>query len=72
VLNVELVLGSVGVTDVVGNVGMISSLNPQPIATVVALIVDVPSVEPEFMPEYDATFGDERAEDSADDRIVPE
>jgi hypothetical protein len=28
-------------------------------------------VELEFMPEYEAAFGDERTEDSADDRLVP-
>jgi hypothetical protein len=29
-------------------------------------------VKPEFMPEYEGTFGDERAEDSTDYRLVPE
>jgi hypothetical protein len=70
----EPVSGSVGVGvgDVVADMEMISGVDPQPIATVVALIVDVFSVEPEFMSEYDATFRDERAEDSADDRPVLE
>jgi hypothetical protein len=71
-LNMEPVSGSVGVGDVVADMRMISGVDPQPIATVVALIVDVFSVEPEFMSEYDATFRDERAEDSADDRPVLE
>jgi hypothetical protein len=73
-LNMEPVSGSVGVGvgDVVADMGMILGVDPQPIATVVALIVDVFSVEPEFMSEYDATFRDERAEDSADDRPVLE
>jgi hypothetical protein len=70
-LNVEPISGSVGVGVVVADVGMILCVDPQPIATVVALTVDVPSIEPEFMPEYNATFGDERVEDSADDQPVP-
>jgi hypothetical protein len=51
---------------------VISGVDPQTITTVVALTSDAPSVEPKFMPEYDATFGDERAEESADDRPVLE
>jgi hypothetical protein len=67
----ELVLRSVDVGDVVADVGMISGVDSQPIATVVALTVDVPSVEPESISKYDATFRDERAEGSVDDGPVP-
>jgi hypothetical protein len=67
VLNVDPVLGSVGGSDVVVDVGMILDVDPQPIATGFTLYVDVPFVEPEFMPEYNVTFGDERAADSAND-----
>jgi hypothetical protein len=70
VLNVEPILGSVSVGDVVADVGMISCVNPHPIATVVTLSGDAPSVEPTFMPEYDVVFEDERVEDSTDDRPV--
>jgi hypothetical protein len=99
VLNVEHVSGSVGVSDDIADMGMISSVNPQPIATVVTITGDAPSsddmgmissVDPhpiattititggapfivlEFIAEYDVTFGDERAEDSADDCPVLE
>jgi hypothetical protein len=65
---VELVCGSVGVGDVLPDTGIISCVDPQSIA----LDVDPPFMEPEFMPEYEATFGDERAEDSADNRPVLE
>jgi hypothetical protein len=51
---------------------LISGVDPQTITTVVTLTSDAPSVEPKFMPEYDATFGDERAEESVDDRPVLE
>jgi hypothetical protein len=34
------------------------------------LVMNLPSCE--FMPKYDATFGDERMEDSTDDRLVLE
>jgi hypothetical protein len=71
VLNVEPVSRSVGVGDVVANAGIISGVDPQPIATGFTLDVDPPSVEPDFMPEYDTTSGDEQAEDSADDRPCP-
>jgi hypothetical protein len=47
-------------------------VDPQPTATCFALDVDLPSVKPEFMPEYKAAFGDECTEDSADDQPVPE
>jgi hypothetical protein len=36
------------------------------------LDVDPPSIDPEFMPEYEAAFRGERAEDSDDDRPVLE
>jgi hypothetical protein len=72
VLNVEPTSGSVGIGDAIADVSMISGVDPQPIATAFALNVDVPFIEPEFMPEYDATFGNQRAEDSCDDRPVPE
>jgi hypothetical protein len=62
----------VGVGDVVVNTGLISGVDPQPIATGFALDVDLSFIDVEFMLEYEATFGDERAEDSVDDRSVPE
>jgi hypothetical protein len=71
VLNVEFFSRSAGVGDVVANMGMISGVDPQPIGTTVTLTVDVPSVDPVFMPEYDMTFGDEWAENSVNDRPVP-
>jgi hypothetical protein len=52
--------------------GMISGVDSQPIATTFTLTIYAPSIEPEFMLEYDAVFGDERAEDSTNDRPVPE
>jgi hypothetical protein len=48
----------VGVGDVLPDTGFILDIDPS-------------FVEPEFMPEYEATFEDECAEDSADDRLVP-
>jgi hypothetical protein len=66
VLNVELVSVSVCVGDVVVDVGMISDVDPQPIT----LTVDTSSIELEFMSEYDTTFGDERVDDSTDDRSI--
>jgi hypothetical protein len=65
VLNVELVCGSVDVGDDVADTGFISGVDPQPIGTEFALDVELSFVKPEIMPEYEATFGDERAEDSA-------
>jgi hypothetical protein len=47
-------------------------VDPQPISTGFALDVDLSFIEPEFMSEYVATFGDECVEDSVDDRPVPE
>jgi hypothetical protein len=59
VLNVKPISGSVGVGDTVVDEGMISGADPQPIATGFTLNVDALFVEPEFMLEYDAVFGDE-------------
>jgi hypothetical protein len=70
VLNVEPISASVGVGDVVADVGFISGVDPQPTVIGSALDVDPPFVELEFMLKYEATFGDEQAEDSADDRPV--
>jgi hypothetical protein len=72
VLNVELVRGSVGVGDVVADMGLILGVDPQPIDTGFSLDVDPSFVEQEFMPKYEVAFGDEHMEDSADDRPVPE
>jgi hypothetical protein len=71
VLNVEPVSESVGVGDDVADTGFISGVDFEPIATSFALNVDSPSIDLEFMLDYDATFGDERAEDSVDDGPVP-
>jgi hypothetical protein len=71
-LNVEHVSGSVGVGDAVTDTGFISYVDPQSTATCFTLYVDPPFVELEFMLEYEMAFGNERAEDSADDRPVPE
>jgi hypothetical protein len=67
VLNVEPVCGSVGVGDVVADTGFNLGVDPQLIATGFALDVDPSFIKLEFMLEYETTFGDERAEDSADD-----
>jgi hypothetical protein len=72
VLNVEPFLRSIGVGDAVANVVMISEVDSQPINIVVALTGDASSTMPELKNEYDMTFGDEWAEDSADDRLVLE
>jgi hypothetical protein len=72
VLNVEHISRSVGVGDVVADAGFISGVDPQPTAISFALDVDLPFVELKFMAKYEVVFGDERAEDSADDRLVPE
>jgi hypothetical protein len=71
-LNEEPICGSVGVGDAAADTGFISGVDPQPIATGFALDIDPSFVEPEIMLEYEATFGDERAEDSVDDWPVPE
>jgi hypothetical protein len=57
-LNEELECGSVGVGDVAADTGFISGVDPQPIATGFALYVDTSFIEPEFMSEYEAVFGD--------------
>jgi hypothetical protein len=99
VLNVKPVLESVGVSDDIADMGIISSVDPQPIATAVTITGDAPSsddtgmissvdphpiattititgdapfIVPEFIAEYNASFGDERADDSADDCPVSE
>jgi hypothetical protein len=69
---VELVCGSVDVGDGVADTGFISGVDPQPIGTAFALDVDPSFIELEFMPEYEATFGDERVEDSTDNQPAPE
>jgi hypothetical protein len=72
VLNEEPVCGSVGVGDAIADTGFISIVDHQPIATGFAIDVDPSFIEPEFMSEYKAVFGDKRAEDLADDRPIPE
>jgi hypothetical protein len=72
VLNVEPVCESVDVGDVVADTEFILGVNPQPIATRFALDVDPSFIALEFMPKYETTFGDEHADDSADDRPIPE
>jgi hypothetical protein len=71
-LNVEHVCGSVGVSDIVVDMGFISGVDHLPIATGFTPDVDLSFIESELMPEYEATFRNERAEDSADDRPIPE
>jgi hypothetical protein len=71
VLNVEPLSESIHVGDVVADVRKILGVDPQPIIDV-ALIEDEPSVVTESMAEYDAVFGDERAEGSANDHLVLE
>jgi hypothetical protein len=71
VLNVEPECRSVGVGDAAVDIGFISGVDPQPIATGFALDVDPSFVESEFLLEYEVVFGDEGAEDSIDDRPVP-
>jgi hypothetical protein len=72
VLNEEPVCGSVGVSYAAADTGFILGADPQPIAIGFTLDVDPSFVELEFMPKYEAMFGDERAEDSANDQPVPE
>jgi hypothetical protein len=59
VLNVKLVSASVDVGDIVIDAGFLSGVGPQPIGTGFVLHVDPPSVELEFMPEYEAAFEDD-------------
>jgi hypothetical protein len=67
ILNVEPVSESLRVDDAIADAGFISGMDSQPTAIGFILDVDPPSVEPKFMPEYEAVLGDERAEDSTDD-----
>jgi hypothetical protein len=69
VLNMKPVCRSLGVGDAVVDTGFISGVDHQPIFTGFTLEVEPPFIEPEFMPEYEAAFGDENAEDSAGDRL---
>jgi hypothetical protein len=74
VWNVEPVCRSVSDGDAgdgVADTRFISGVDPQPIATGFIVDIDMSSIDLEFMPEYEAAFGDERVEDSADDRPVP-
>jgi hypothetical protein len=57
--------------NVVDDVGMISGVHPQPI-TIVVPTGHVSFIVLEFIAQDDATFGDEQAEDSAKDYLVPE
>jgi hypothetical protein len=52
---VEPVCGSVG--DGVTDIEFISGVDPQPISIGFALDVDISFAKPEFIPEYEATFG---------------
>jgi hypothetical protein len=70
VLNEEPVCGSVGVGDDAADTRFISGVYPQSIATGFALDVDLSFIKSEFMLEYEAAFGDEHVEDSADDRPI--
>jgi hypothetical protein len=65
---VEYVCGSVSVGDVLPDTDFISCVDPRSIS----LDADPSFVEPGFMLMYEASFWDERAEDLADDRPVPE
>jgi hypothetical protein len=71
-LNEEPACGSMSVGDAATDTGFISGVDPQPIATEFALDIDPSFVEPEFMPEYETTFGDESAEDLVGDQPIPE
>jgi hypothetical protein len=62
----------VDVGDAATDTGFILDVDPQPIAIGFTIDVDPSFIEPEFMPEYEAVFGDERAEDSANDRPIHE
>jgi hypothetical protein len=52
-------------------VEFISCVDPQPIVIGFTLYVDPPSIKPNFMLKYEVTFGNEHAEDSVNDRLVP-
>jgi hypothetical protein len=66
-LNVQPVSGSVSVGDAIADAGLISGVDPQPIATGFTLDIDLLYIKLEFMLEYETTFGDEQEEDSVDD-----
>jgi hypothetical protein len=61
VLSEGPVCESVGVGDAATDTGFISGVDHHPIATGFALDVDPSFVKPEFMSEYETTFGDEPA-----------
>jgi hypothetical protein len=61
-----------GIGDVFADTGFISGVDHLPIAIGFIPDVDPSFIELEFMLEYEAAFRDERAEDSVDDRLVPE
>jgi hypothetical protein len=63
-LNIEPVCGSVGIDDVVTDMGFVSGVDHLSIATGFTPDVDPSFVEPEFMLEYEATFRDECAEEN--------
>jgi hypothetical protein len=71
-LNEEPVCGSVGVGDAVADTGFISGVDPQSIASGFAVDVDPSFIKPVFMPEYEAVFRDEPAEDSTKDQLILE
>jgi hypothetical protein len=50
----------VWVLDAAVDIGFISGVDPQPIATGFALDVDPSFVESEFLLEYEVVFGDDR------------
>jgi hypothetical protein len=68
----EPICERVSVGDGVVDTWFISGVDPKPIGIGFALDVEPSFVESEFMPEYEAAFGFERAEDSMDDQPVPE
>jgi hypothetical protein len=61
-----------GVGNGLADTSFISGVDLQPIATRFALDIVLSFIELEFMPEYKTMFGDEHAEDSANDRSVLE
>jgi hypothetical protein len=67
VLNMKPVCRSFGAGDAAVDTGFILGVHPQPIATGFAQDVEPSFIEPEFRPEYEAAFGNERAKYSADD-----
>jgi hypothetical protein len=61
----------VGVGNAIADVGMVSGVDPQSIAIAFIITIDAPLVEPEFTPEYEVAFGDERAKDLVEEQPVP-